>query len=122
MRKLTLLALSFVGLGASGCYLPGRACTDLLVYSVEVTVFDAEGQPYVPDEVTYTVDGSPERPCEQGLPEEEYGHQFACGGDEDGDFVIRVIDEGEVLAEEALHLHRTPDRCHVVPQAIEIVL
>jgi len=114
MRSAMMFA---VPLFVSGCV--GYACTDLMVYSVSVSVVDATGAPYVPEDVTYSVDGGPETSCEPGFGV-EYAHHFACGFDEPGDFVIRVYDAGAVVAEEAVEVRQTFDRCHVEPVELEI--
>jgi len=106
-----LLAVGCDGLG-------GVVCDTSAAHSVTVSVFDASGEPYAPEDVTYSVDGGPEQSCDPISA----GTEFLCGLEEVGHFVIRVFDGGAVVAEESLDVDMDATGCHVDSEFVEVVL
>lgn len=107
-----LLAAGCDGLGG------GLLCDTSAAYSVTVSVFDASGEPYAPDEVVYSVDDGPEQPCDPISA----GTEFLCGLEEVGRFSISVVDDGAVVAEETVHVDLDASGCHVDSQFVDVVL
>lgn len=92
-------------------------CTAWVAPSVEVTVVDASGRSYLPEGVSYAVDGGAFADCaHRGTS------RYTCGYEEPGRFVVRVIDGGAVAAEETLEVRLTDDHCHVITEHLQIVL
>jgi hypothetical protein len=113
--SLVLPVLSFLPLPlltGSGCV---TNCTTNLVWSVEVTVVDANGAP-VPDAmVTFTVDGGSSQACstfgDNGL--------FHCGEELAGHFVIAAEENG---ASATAEVDVDATTCHVEQMKVTIKL
>lgn len=112
-RLLTILGLVGILAGCESvpCDESGAAS------SVTVSVFDASGNAYPPDDVTYSVDGGSERSCDD-LGD---GTEFVCGWDETGDFTITVYDGGMTWTEQ-VEVGSSFDGCHAQSEFVDIWL
>lgn len=90
----------------------GVVCTADLRFSTLVTVLDGD-TPVVDAAVEYSVDGSAPRACEP------LGNQFACGGEEAGDFLITAT-RREQSGSVAVTVEA--DECHVITQEVTLGL
>lgn len=106
-----LLAVGCDGLGTG-------LCDTSAAYSVTVSVFDGAGDPYAPDDVTYSVDGGPEASCDPISG----GTEFLCGIEEVGRFEISVHDGGSVVAQQSVDVDIDATGCHVDSEFVEIHL
>lgn len=110
MRLMTLL-LPVVVL-ASAC---DSDCTEIALASVTLEVRSAAGQPLPDADVTFTLDGGPERDAES------FGDgTFVLGREEPGAFEATVAAEGH--EPETRSYTVTADACHVDPVEDEVVL
>lgn len=109
-----LLCASFL----VACDEDGTNCDASAAYSVTVSVFDGAGDPYAPDEVTYSVDGSAEAPCEAISD----GTEFLCGIEEIGTFDIRIFVNGAEAARETVDVDLGFDGCHVASEFIDVTV
>jgi len=90
----------------------GVICTADFRFSTLVTVLD--GDTPVDDAVLeYSVDGGEARACEP------IGSQYACGGEEAGDFLITAT-RGEQTGSLAVTVEE--DECHVITQEVTLGL
>lgn len=116
MRRPHQSSLLFLAVGLVAC--EEVDCDTSAAYSVTVSVFDAAGEPYAPEDVTYTVDGSAEGPCD---PISD-GTEFLCGVEEVGTFVITVYDAGQIAVEETVEVDLDPSGCHVESTFLDVIL
>jgi hypothetical protein len=90
----------------------GVLCTAEFRFSTLVTVLNGE-TPVDDAAVEYSVDGSDPSACDA------FGTQYACGGEEAGDFLITAT-RGEQSGSVAVTVEE--DECHVIPQEVTLRL
>lgn len=100
----------------AGCGGPLQACTEIAVFSVNVTVVDGASAPVSDATLKYTVDGGPEKSCEQEDPTK---NAYICGVEEAGHFVITAT---RGTATKTVEVDVSKDECHVVPEKTTITL
>lgn len=111
-RLMFLLAPAFL----VGCF-EELACDTSLASSVTVSVLHADQSLATSEGATYSVDGSPEAPCDSL---DAFGGEYVCGYEETGRFDIWVDLGGGEVVHESLEVFLRPDGCHVDSQFIEI--
>lgn len=108
----------FALLSLFACATEGQVCTDLYAYSTTLTVTSSSGEALTGVSGTYTVDGGEERPCEGSG---DSGGLW-CGGEEAGHFVITVTADGHDAATVEADVVMDDVGCHVVGEALTVVL
>lgn len=108
------LGLMLVAL-ASGC---DESCTEIAVASVSLQVESGDGARALPEaEVSFTVDGGPQREAEH-LGDGE----FVLAYEEEGTFEVEIGADGHERVERTYAVVLAEDGCHVEPVDEAIVL
>ncbi len=107
MRAIALTA-TIAAIGLTGCE-KNTMCTDLLAWSVELSLVDEAGAPIEGATVSVT-DGSITEDCES------YEGTYTCGAELAGDLTISM--EASGFAAEDLDVTVAADECHVISQQI----
>ena len=111
------MRMILIGLALTGCDVgkdtgeEGVDCSADIKPSVVVSVVDADGSEILEAELTYSVDGGTEQPCD------EYN---TCGQETAGEFTITASAAGYMPASETLTVES--DICHVITQWVDLVL
>jgi hypothetical protein len=116
LRKLSLLSLAtgvVSTLSLTGCG-SDISCDTMAVGSVTVDVTDADGAAVNELAVRFSVDGGSFEDCE------ELTTNWICGWEQAGSFEIEISAPGFVTQTASTQVEQ--DTCHVVPQALDIVL
>ena len=118
---MCVMACTVPAISGCGALAGPRACTDLLVMSVNVIVEDAGGT--VNDAtVEYSVDGGDFKPCEVDAEQEGQlggSGSYACGNDVQGNFTIRAT-RGDQTATQMVTVGG--DECHANPEFVTLTL
>lgn len=92
-------------------------CTDEARASVSVSVVDDAGTFLSDATVVFSVDGGADEPCEL-----VGDTSFVCGWERAGEIVVKASKAGLMGDNETVVVEMDADGCHVVGQAIEILL
>lgn len=109
--RFGLILLALTGCDGGKDTGEGIDCTPDVKPSVLVSVVDVDGSEVPGAEVTYSVDGGSEQPCDT------YG---ACGQETTGEFTITAAADGYTSASETLTVES--NICHVITQDLALVL
>ena len=109
--RISLILLALTGCDVEKDTGEGVDCTADVKPSVVVSVVDVDGSVVPEAELTYSVDGGSEQPCDEN---------GTCGLETIGEFTITAAAEGYTSASETLTVES--DIGHVITQDLELVL
>ena len=89
----------------------GILCSNNIVFSVNVKVYDDGGQMIEDAAITYSVDNGPEKACES-----DGAGGYNCGEDEAGTVAVYVSVDGYEDAEQAVYVEAGV--CHVTTETM----
>ena len=108
MRIITALTAAAIGL--TGCERIEYGCTDIMMWSIELSLEDEAGTP-VADAVVSVTNGSVTEDCSTGSDGIYY-----CGGEMAGELTISMQASG--FGSEELDVTVEADECHVIPESL----